>query len=193
MVHAYTDESVRRSIDAGVKVIEHGQLMTEETAILAAENDVWLSIQIAFLGEEPTPEQIATFGEVVAAKFRRVRMGVETSIRFAKKHGIRIAFGTDLRGPRIQEIANEFRCRQRYFSNIEILRQATSINGELLRLTGELNPYPQGPIGVIEKGAYADILVVDGNLIEELIVLTDPEKNIDLIMKDGKIHKNSLK
>ena len=189
MVHAYTDASVRRTIEAGVKVIEHGQLMTEETARLAAEKDVWLSTQIAFLGEPPTPEQIAVFGETVAAKFNQVRNGVETSIKFAKQHGIKIAFGTDLWGPRLPEINNEFEYRSRYFSNLEVLQQATSINGELLRLTGPLNPYPDGPIGVLEKGAYADILLVDGNPLDDVTILVDAS-NIDLVMKDGVIYKD---
>jgi imidazolonepropionase-like amidohydrolase len=96
-----TNETVQRAIEAGVKVIEHGQLITEQTAKLMAKKDVWLSIQIAFLGEEPTPEQIALFGEVTAAKFRRVREGVATAIGYAKKHGVKIAFGTDLFGPRL--------------------------------------------------------------------------------------------
>jgi imidazolonepropionase-like amidohydrolase len=192
MVHAYTDDAVRRAIEAGVKVVEHGQLMTDETAKLAADNDVWLSTQIAFLGEEPTPEQIATFGEVTAAKFRQVRQGVDTSINYAKEYGIKIAFGTDLWGPRINEITSEFAYRQKYFSNVEILRQATCGNGELLQLTGPLNPYPEGPIGVIAEGAYADILLVDGNPIEDLLLLADPTENIDLVMKDGKIYKNTL-
>jgi imidazolonepropionase-like amidohydrolase len=191
MVHAYTDETVKRAIEAGVKVIEHGQLITEETAKLMAEKDIWLSTQIAFLGEEPTPEQIALFGEVTAAKFRKVREGVATAIGYAEKYGVKIAFGTDLFGPRLPEITNEFTSRQGYFSNVEILRQATSINGELLKLTGPLNPYPEGPLGVIEEGAYADILLIDGNPIEKLELLTDPA-NIDLIMRDGKIYKNAL-
>lgn len=191
MVHAYTDETVRRAIEAGVKVIEHGQLITEDTARLMAKKGVWLSIQIAFLGEEPTPEQIALFGEVTAAKFRQVREGVATAIEFAEKHGVKIAFGTDLFGPRLPEITKEFTFRKDYFSNVEILRQATSINGELLRLTGPLNPYPDGPLGVIEEGAYADILLIDGNPIAEIELLTDPA-NIDLIMKDGDVYKNAL-
>ena len=191
MVHAYTNETVQRAIEAGVKVIEHGQLITEQTAKLMAKQDVWLSIQIAFLGEEPTPEQIALFGEVTAAKFRRVREGVATAIGYAKKHGVKIAFGTDLFGPRLPEITKEFTYRQEHFSNVEILRQATSINGELLRLTGPLNPYPDGPLGVIQEEAYADILLIDGNPIEKLELLTDPE-NIVLIMKDGKIYKSTL-
>ena len=192
MVHAYTDATVKRSIEAGVKVIEHGQLITEETAKLMAKKDIWLSIQIAFLGEEPTPEQVALFGKVTAAKFRSVREGVATAIGYAKKHGVKIAFGTDLYGPRLPEITKEFTYRQKYFSNIEILRQATSINGELLQLTGPLNPYADGPLGVIKKDAYADILLIDGNPIEKLELLTDPA-NILVIMKDGKIYKNTLK
>ena len=88
-------------------------------------------------------------------------------------------------------LTNEFSARQPYFSNLEILRQATSGNGELLRLTGVLNPYPDGPLGVIAAGAYADILLVDGNPIDDLLILTDPG-NIGLIMKDGEIYKNAL-
>ena len=76
---------MKRSIEAGVKVIEHGQMITEETAKLMAEKDVWLSIQIAFLGEEPTAEQVALFGEVTAAKFRRVREGVATRDRLREE------------------------------------------------------------------------------------------------------------
>lgn len=191
MVHAYTDASVRRAIEAGAKVIEHGQLMTDKTARLAAKNDVWLSTQIAFLGEPPTPEQVAIFGEAVAAKFNQVREGVETSIKFAKKYDIKIAFGTDLWGPRLPEINNEFEYRSRYFSNFEVLQQATSLNGELLRLTGPLNPYPEGPIGVIEEGAYADIILVEGNPLDNVKILVDAE-NIDLVMKDGVVYKNML-
>ena len=152
MVHAYTDETVQRAIEAGVKVIEHGQLITEETAKLMAENDVWLSIQIAFLGEEPTPEQVALFGEVTAAKFRKVQQGVATAISYAEKYGVKIAFGTDLFGPRLPEITKEFTYRQKYFSNVEILRQATSINGELLQLTGPLNPLCRRPTRRDQKG-----------------------------------------
>ena len=158
----------------------------------ASANDVWLSTQIAFLGEPPTPEQIATFGQAVAAKFNLVRKGVETSIKYAKKYRIKVAFGTDLWGPRLPEINNEFEYRRRYFSNLETLRQATSINGELLRLTGPLNPYPEGPIGVIKRGAYADILLVEGNPLDDVAILVDAANKIDLVMKDGKIYKNTL-
>jgi len=89
-------------------------------------------------------------------------------------------------------IANEFNARKPFFSNIERLRQATSVNGELLQLTGPLNPYPDGPLGVIKEGAYADILIISDNPLENIELLMDPDKNLKLIMKDGKIYKNTL-
>ena len=88
-------------------------------------------------------------------------------------------------------ITKEFAVRQRHFSNVEILQQTTSINSELLQLTGVLNPYPKGPLGVIKEGAYADILLIDGNPIEDLLLLMDKD-NIPVIMKDGKVYKNTL-
>ena len=194
LVHAYTDKSVLRSIDAGVKVIEHGQLITEETARKMAEKDVWLSTQVLYATEEPTPEQIAAAGgETAYLKWKSVSDGTSTSIALAKKYGIKIAFGTDLWGPAMDVgIANEFMARKPFFSNAEILSQATSQNGELLQLTGPLNPYPDGPIGVIVVGAYADVLLVDGNPLENIEIMLDPNENLAVIMKDGEIYKNML-
>ena len=75
---------------------------------------------------------------------------------------------------------------------MEILRQATSVNAELLKLTGPRNPYQDGPLGVIKEGAYADLLIVDGNPLKDIRVLEDPENTLRIIMKDGKIYKNTL-
>ena len=77
------------------------------------------------------------------------------------------------------------------FGNFEALKAMTSIGGELAALSGRSNPYPH-KLGVIEEGAYADILLVDGNPLEDISILAEPEKNIRLIMKDGKIYKNTL-
>ena len=194
LVHAYTDKAIARSIDAGVKVIEHGQLMTEDTAKRMAESGVWLSTQVLYATTEPTPEQIAASGgETAYLKWKSVSDGTVRSLGFAKKHGIKVAFGTDLWGAAMDAgIANEFVARKPFFSNVEILRQATSINGELLTLTGPLNPYPDGPIGKIVVGAYADILLVNGNPIENIELLLDPDKNLAVIMKDGELYKNAL-
>ena len=113
-------------------------------------------------------------------------------MKFAKKYKINVAFGTDMWGDATPNIAREFAARQAFFSNLEILRQATSINGELLALTGPRNPYPEGPLGVIAEGAYADIILVDGNPIEDLQPLINPKEGVDLVMKNGEIYKNRL-
>ena len=78
------------------------------------------------------------------------------------------------------------------WSSHEVLTQATSLNGELMALSGKLNPYPNGPLGVIKEGAYADILLVDGNPVDDARLLENYAENIDLIMKDGKVYKNTL-
>jgi imidazolonepropionase-like amidohydrolase len=192
MVHAYTDKAVSRAIEAGVKVIEHGQLMTEETAKAMASKGVWLSTQVAFVATPPTEEAIKVFGQTSYLKWKSVNEGLKTSIEFAKKYKIKFAFGTDLWGDELPRLTTEFAARKAYFSDAEILRQATSVNGELLKLTGKLNPYPDGPLGVIAEGAYADILLVEGNPLENIELLTDPEQNIPVIMKDGKVYKNTL-
>ncbi|MCP4256196.1 MAG: amidohydrolase family protein [Planctomycetes bacterium] len=190
MVHAYTDAAVNRAIDAGVKVIEHGQLVSEKTAKRMAEKGIWLSVQ-AILAAPSSGEAVKPLGEVTYNKWVKVRDGFADSIKFAKKYGIKMAFGTDTWGPAQPLMLKEFQARQPYFTNLEILRQATSINGELLQLTGPLNPYPEGPIGVIQEGAYADMIIVDGNPIDDLLLLENKD-NIPVIIKDGKIYKNTL-
>ena len=113
-------------------------------------------------------------------------------MQLAKKHGVRVAFGTDVfGGSRIFAMeSREFGARLKWFSSLEILRQATSINGELLALSGPRNGY--GRLGVLEAGALADLLIIDGNPLEDIRVLEDPEKNVRLIMKDGRIYKQTF-
>ena len=87
----------------------------------------------------------------------------------------------------------EFKARAKYFTPVEILKQATSVNAAIVAMSGPMmNPYQQGPLGVIEAGAYADLLIVDGNPLEDILLLTDPEKNLKLIMKDGVVYKDTL-
>jgi imidazolonepropionase-like amidohydrolase len=86
----------------------------------------------------------------------------------------------------------EFTFRTQWFSNVEILKQATSQNGALWAMSGPRNPYGDTPIGVIEAGAYADLLIMEGNPLEDISILTQPETNLSVIMKDGAIYKNTL-
>jgi imidazolonepropionase-like amidohydrolase len=113
-------------------------------------------------------------------------------MQLARKHGVRIAFGTDVfGGARVFAWqSREFGARLRWFTPLEILRQATSINGELLALSGPRNGY--GRLGVLEPDALADLLVVDGNPLEDIRLLEDPERNLRLIVKDGRIVKQTL-
>jgi imidazolonepropionase-like amidohydrolase len=114
-------------------------------------------------------------------------------MQLAKRHGVKIAFGTDVFGSSrvFAWQPMEFGARLRWFTPVEILRQATSINGELLALSGARNPYG-GRLGVIEAGALADLLVVEGNPLEDIRVLEDPEHALKLLVKDGKIVARSL-
>ena len=115
-------------------------------------------------------------------------------MRLIKEYDLKTAFGTDLFGTPENFAATplELTCLEQYFTPAEILIRATSGNGDLLALTGERNPFPSGSLGVIEAGAYADILLVNGNPLEGTEILVNYEENIDLIMKDGVIYKNSL-
>jgi imidazolonepropionase-like amidohydrolase len=112
----------------------------------------------------------------------------------AKKIGFtKIAFGTDIitDPATIERMNDEFVNRTKWFTPVEILRQATSISGELLSMSGLRNPYP-GKLGIIEEGAYAAILLVNGNPLEDISILTKPRENLALIMKDGKIFRNTI-
>lgn len=107
---------------------------------------------------------------------------------------MKIVFGTDtLFDPELaKKQGKQLAKLSRWFTPVEALRQATSTAGELLALSGPRNPYPDGKLGVVEPGAYADLILVDGNPLENLDLVADPAGNFDLIMKDGAIYKNTL-
>jgi imidazolonepropionase-like amidohydrolase len=190
--HAYTDAAVQQCIKAGVKSIEHGPFLKEETIKLMAENGVWLSPQAYLFAM--TPEELRITGTPAEPKMRQVNEESDLVLKLAKKYKVKVAWGTDLFGPLEKQALQplEFRARARYFSNFEILSQATSDNAELFKLSGKLHPYQEGELGIIQVGAYADLLIVDGNPLENIEIMTDPGKNFKLIMKDGKIYKNTL-
>jgi imidazolonepropionase-like amidohydrolase len=186
--HAYTSDAIRRSIAAGVKVIEHGHLMDEATARLMAEKGIWLSTQpfVDLGGAKVLP---ATQQQ----QMMQVVNGTDAVYNYVKKYKIKTAFGTDIlfsqalaerQGDGIVDLT-------RWFTPAEALAMATSANGELLALSGLRNPYP-GKLGVVEQGALADLLVVDGNPLENINLVTDPANKFLIIMKDGVIYKNTV-
>lgn len=185
MVHVYVPRAIARAVRAGVKSIEHGHLIDEPTMELIAQKDVWLCMQPFTLEDNqyPTPAQ--------QAKHRRIVEGTDNTYRLAKKYQVKLAWGTDLLfNPANTKNENRGIVKlQKWFSNFEILKMVTHDNAQLLALSGERNPYPL-KLGVIEEGAAADLILVNGNPMEDITLLGDPEKNLSLIMKDGRIYKN---
>ena len=187
--HAYTPEAVQRSVAAGVQCIEHGHLMDDKTAALMAKNGTWLSTQ-PFLSEE----DVAPLAPASREKFLEVTAGTDNAYRLARKHGLKVAFGSDLIFS--QAIATRqgtmLTNLKRWYKPSEALSMATGTNGQLLALSGHRNPYPR-KLGVLEEGAYADLLLVDGNPLDNLDLIANPEQNLRIVMKDGKFYKNTLK
>ncbi|WP_332699112.1 metal-dependent hydrolase family protein [Bosea sp. (in: a-proteobacteria)] len=188
-VHAYTPAAIKRAIAVGVKCIEHGHLMDEATAKLIAENDVWLSTQ-AF------PDEMAEAfppGSGERAKAYAVFSGTERTFELAKKYKLKVAFGTDiLFSAQLATRHGELLAKlSRWFTPAEALAMATGTNARLLELSGLRNPYP-GKLGVVAVNALADLLLVEGNPLENINLVADPHRNFVVIMKDGRIHKNTL-
>ncbi|MBI2738630.1 MAG: amidohydrolase family protein [Rhodospirillales bacterium] len=189
VAHAFIPEAIRRSIAAGVKCIEHGFLMDDATAKLMADKGIWLSPQ-------PLPEELRLGfpeGSVQRAKADEVWPGIDKTYELAKKYKLKTAWGTDVLFSRAlaQRQGAILASLVRWYTPAEALAMATSTNAELLALSGKRNPYP-GKLGVVEEGALADLLLVDGNPLENIGLVADPQKNFLVIMKDGGIYKNTL-
>jgi len=187
--HAFTPAAIRTSIAAGVKVIEHGMLMDDATAKLMAEKGIWLSMQ-------PLPEGLRLGfpeGSVQRAKADEVWPGIARTYELAKKYKLKTAWGTDVlfSAALAKQQGAILASLTRWYTPAEALAMATSTNAELLALSGKRSPYP-GKLGVVEEGAFADLLLVDGNPLEDIQLVADPGRNFVIIMKDGTIYKNSL-
>lgn len=186
--HVYNVTGIHRAVEAGVKSIEHGHLADEPTIALLAEKEIWLSMQPFELGDHhyPDPDR--------AEKDREICTGVDDVYEWAKKHGVKVAWGTDLLlEPQLAPRQSEMAARLGdHYSNVDALRMLTSGNAELFRLAGERDPYRAAPFGVVAKGAWADVLLVDGNPLDDLNLLADPGKNLPVIVKNGEVVKNTL-
>ncbi|HRO46623.1 amidohydrolase family protein [Agriterribacter sp.] len=185
-VHAYTPRAVQRAIEAGVKCIEHGQLLDEKTLQLMVQKKIWLSLQYL---RDSTPDM----AELRKQKRKIVLEGQEKVWSLAKRYKVKLAWGTDfLFEPDLNDQQNAYILRlQKWFTNAEILKMVTHDNAQLLQLSGLRSPY-RGKLGVIEKGALADLLLVDGDPLRDLSIVADPEKKFLVIIKSGKLYKNLL-
>lgn len=186
--HAYTPVAIQRSVAAGVRCIEHGHLMDEASARLMAEKGIWLSTQ-PFLDLSGA----AALGPAEEDKMRQVVAGTDRVYALAKRYHLKTAFGTDILFSKAlaDRQGSMLAALTRWYTPAEALTMATSTNAGLLNLSGPRNPYP-GKLGVVEEGALADLLLVDGNPLDDITLIEDPAKNFVVIMKGGRIYKNSL-
>ncbi len=188
LVHAYTPRAMQQAIAAGVRCIEHGQLADEPTAELMAQKGIWWCLQPFLDDDDAPPLPVAN-----RAKFLSVVEGTDRAYGLARTYGVRLAWGTDiLFDPKLaQRQGAQLAKMVRWFAPAEVLKMATADNASLLELSGPRNPYP-GKLGVVEEGALADLLLVEGDPLENIRLLEDPARNLAVIMKDGQIVKNVL-
>ena len=186
-VHAYTPRAIRQAVAAGVKCIEHGQLIDEPTAKLLADNGIWWSLQPFLDDEDASPLE----NPVSQKKALEVFAGTDNAYKLARKYNVKTAFGTDiLFDARLTTRQGAILAKMvRWYTPAEALKMATADNGELMALSGFINPY-RGKLGVVEEGAIADLLLIDGNPLENIKLVADPDKNFLVIMKGGTIYKD---
>jgi imidazolonepropionase-like amidohydrolase len=189
-VHAYMPRAIRQAIAAGVKCIEHGHLIDEPTAKLMADKGIWWSLQPLRYDEGA----FQRMSPVSQKKALQVWAGTDNAYKLAKKYKIKTAWGADILfdpGAAMRH-GTDLSVMVQWYTPAEVLKMATADNGELMALSGVMNPYP-GKLGVVKPGAFADLLLVDGDPIANIKLVEDPGKNFVVIMKDGKIYKNILK
>jgi imidazolonepropionase-like amidohydrolase len=193
LVHAYHDRSVNRAIDAGVRVIDHNFLVSEKTIMRMKEEGVALSVQaVQSLEAFGDPESITFFNADQKAKAAQVNAGAQQMMEWAVKHGLLMVTGGDMFGPDVVRQAdniiwfNEKVAKDPHLS----LKTATSNAAEVLTWTGGMNPYKEGTLGTIAEGGYADIILIDGNPLEDIHSLK--RDKVDFVMKDGVVYKNWL-
>lgn len=188
-IHTYTSAGIQRALDCGVKSIEHGQLADEETVKRMADADAWWSIQPFLSDEDANPKS----DPVQRQQQQQISDGTVRAIELGRKYKVKMALGTDIlfnpKGTATQ--GRQLAKFARWYDNADVLRMLTSGNADLVALSGPRNPYP-AKLGRIEAGAYADILVLDGNPLDDISLIADPDRTMKLIMKDGRIHKNTL-
>jgi imidazolonepropionase-like amidohydrolase len=187
-VHAYTPAAIRRAVEAGVKSVEHGHLIDEPTAKLMAERGTWIVLQAFFDDEDAVP-----FPPNSPSRVKQLVMikGTDNAYTLAKRHGVKVAWGSDTLFD--QRLATRQGAQliklSRWFTPSDVLKIVTGDNAKLLAMSGMRSPYA-GRLGIIEAGALADLLLVDGDPTRDLSLIADPERNLLVIMKDGVIYKD---
>lgn len=186
--HVYTPAGIARAIEAGVASIEHGHLADEATIGRIGDAGIWLSMQPFAEDDHHYPDPVR------AGKNTEICHGTDQVYAWAKKYGVKTAWGTDLllepqSAPRQSVMAARL---GEFYSNLEALKMLTSGNASLFEMAGERNTYRGGKLGVIAEGAWADMILVDGDPIDDLSLIADPDANFKLIVKNGQVVKNAL-
>jgi len=189
-IHANTDDAIQMALKAGVLSVEHGFLMSEDTLKLMAEKGAWFSMEPLLNDEDAIKFPPGSDNE---RKWIMVTDGTDKVVKLAKKYKVKTAFGTDvLFDPAMGKKQGKLLAKlKRWYTPYEALKMATYENAQLIKLCGPRDPYP-GELGVVKEGALADLIIVDGNPLKNLDLVADPDKNFVMIMKDGKIYKNTL-
>jgi imidazolonepropionase-like amidohydrolase len=182
--HAYTPQAISRAANAGVRTIEHGNLIDDASAKLMAEKNMFLVANLVTYFEMKARAAEYGMNSDMLAKNDLVIEGALKSLEICKRHGVPVAYGTDLLGQLQVAQSEEFTLRARVLSATEIIRSATMIGARVLRMEDKL--------GCLRPGALADLLVVDGNPLKDLKLLQEQGRHLSLIMKGGRLHKNRL-
>ena len=208
-VHAYNSKTVNQALDAGAKCIDHAQMVDEATVKRMADNGIFLSTHFASMSEDILNKHPVYSDKTspVYAKAKAFFVGSRNFVKYLKKHKPKRVFASDpvfITPASLRRFLDfEKYSNWKHFGAFESLKAMTSVAGELAALTGKNNPYP-GKLGVIEVGAYADILIVDGDPLDDFRVIgasakfydaparSSDIKTIRVIMKDGKIYKKHL-
>ena len=184
LAHAYTPEAITRAVNNGVRTIEHGNLIDARSAkLLKSKGGYMIANLVTYFSMK---ERAAQFGMTkdMLDKNDIVLDGALRSLEICKAAGVKVGYGTDLLGALQVDQSLEFIHRAKVLKPIEIIRQATIVGAEILRQEGKL--------GIVEPGAFADLIVVDGNPLKKLELFLDQGAHLPAIMKGGKFHKNAL-
>jgi imidazolonepropionase-like amidohydrolase len=182
--HAYTAEAITRAVSQGVRTVEHGNLIDEKSAALMKQKGAYLVANlVAYYAMRERAKEFGMTSEMLAKNDLVIDGGLK-SLEICKRAGVKVGYGSDLLGQLQVDQSREFLLRREVLSPIEIIRQATLVGAEIVRMPGKL--------GVVKPGALADILVVDGDPIKKLELLTGQGENLSVIMKAGRFHKNRL-
>ena len=192
LAHAYHDKSVNRAIDAGVRVIEHNFLVSEETVMRMKSEGVALSVQaVVSLVQFGDAESITFFTPDQKNKSTRVNEGALQMMKWAVKHDLLMVTGGDMFGPYVfSQADNIIKFNEVVNDPVAVLKTATSNAAEVLSWSGEMNPYKYGTLGTIVEGGYADMILIDGNPLEDITRIS--REHVDFVMKDGVVYKNDL-